>query len=238
MLRSIAFWTMSVFFLALILASLGYRLSEALFVGTLFLPGALMFKYFIPKITFINKRAGIKDMVFVVLGVVVAEILLLLIAHMYISRLREGSIVFYDWPEQPPLLTNPVFIALILSVFAAGSHFFETRLHSKYQDPTPPISFISGRKKVTLTQEEILYVESNDSVTTVIATSDRRFKNSTPISRWEAILSPYFIRIHRSYLVNKYFISGMDADILYIGDIQLPISRKYKDAVKFYLEPK
>ena len=84
---------------------------------------------------------------------------------------------------------------------------------------------------MTLALEEILYVESNDSVTTVMATGGRHFRNKTPISQWEAILGPHFIRIHRSYLVNRAAVTGVDVDILYVGDIQLPISRKYKDDV-------
>ena len=61
-------------------------------------------------------------------------------------------------------------------------------------------------------------MESNDSVTTVIATGERRFKNKTPISQWEANLQPHFVRIHRSYLVNRKAVTGVDVDILYVGD--------------------
>ena len=74
-------------------------------------------------------------------------------------------------------------------------------------------------------------MESNDDITTVIATGDRRFRNKTPISQWEGILNPHFLRIHRSYLVNKEAITRVDGDLLYVNDIELPISRKYKDAV-------
>ena len=35
-------------------------------------------------------------------------------------------------------------------------------------------------------------MESNDSTTTVIAAGGRRFKNITPISQWEAVLSDAF----------------------------------------------
>ena len=65
----------------------------------------------------------------------------------------------------------------------------------------------------------------------MVATGGRRFKNYTPISQWEANLSPQFIRIHRAFLVNRAAITRIDVDLLYIDDIQLPISRKYKDAV-------
>ena len=74
-------------------------------------------------------------------------------------------------------------------------------------------------------------MESTDGPTTGIATGDRRFRNKTPISQWEAILNPHFLRIHRSYLVNKEAITRVDGDLLYVDDIELPISRKYKDAV-------
>ena len=93
------------------------------------------------------------------------------------------------------------------------------------------ITFTSDRKPVSLPLDEILYVESNDDITTVVATQGRRFKNYTPISQWEGNLSPRFIRIHRAYLVNRAAVTGVDVDLLYIGDIQLPISRKYKDTV-------
>ena len=35
----------------------------------------------------------------------------------------------------------------------------------------------------------------------------------------------------RAFLVNRAAITRVDVDFLYLGDIQLPISRKYKDAV-------
>ena len=74
-------------------------------------------------------------------------------------------------------------------------------------------------------------MEANDATTTVVATGDRRFKNITPISQWEAILKPHFIRIHRSYLVNKDAITRVDGDLLFVDEIELPVSRKYKDTV-------
>lgn len=228
----ISYWIVSVMLVAITLSSLGYRFQEALFIGTMFLPGALAAKFFFPKVSFKNKWSGLKETVFVVSGILLGEILLFLVAHYLILTFREnlpGSVV--DWPDIPHILTNPVFIAFILTTLASGCHFFESWLDRKRPDQPGPISFTSDRKPVTIPIDEILYVESNDDATTVVASGGRRFKNYTPISKWEAILSPHFIRIHRSYLVNKTKVTGIDVDLLYIGDIQLPISRKYKDAV-------
>ena len=224
----ISYWVLSIFLVALVLTSVGYRFMEAVFIGTVFLPGALAAKYFFPKVDFRNRKAGIRDTVFIVLGILVAEVFLFLFTHFYVLRYRENVA---DWIGLPEILTNPVFIALILTALAAGSYFFEQWLDRKRPTKPAPITFTSDRKPVTLPLEEILYVESNDATTTVVATGDRRFKNITPISQWEAILKPHFIRIHRSYLVNKDAITRVDGDLLFVDEIELPVSRKYKDTV-------
>lgn len=232
----ISYWIIAILLVAIILSSLGYRFLEALFIGTLFLPGALAAKFFFPKVDFKDRLAGIKDTVFIVLGILAGEILLFLLAHLYISLFRVNHPAsYYDLPDIPHILTNPVFIAVILTALAAGSHFFEAWLDKKRPEKPGPISFTSDRRPVTLPLDEILYVESNDDATTIVASGGRRFKNYTPISQWEAILVPHFVRIHRSYLVNKTSVTRIDVDLLYINDIQLPISRKYKDAIAHLL---
>ena len=224
----ISYWVLSIVLVAIVLTSLGYRFMEAVFIGTVFLPGALAAKYFFPKVDFRNRKTGIKDTIFIILGILVAEVFLFLMTHYYIMRNRENMA---DWIVLPQILTNPVFIAIILTALATGSYFFERWLDRIRPTKPAPITFTSDRKPVTLPLEEILYVESNDATTTVVATDDRRFKNITPISQWEAILKPHFLRIHRSYLVNKDAISRVDGDLLYVNDIELPVSRKYKEAV-------
>ena len=229
----ISYWIVSTLLVAIILSSFGYRFLEALFVGTMFLPGALAAKFFFTKVNFKDRKAGIRDTVFIVLGILLAEILLFLTAHFYILTLRnDQNGWFLNMEEVPQPLTNPVFIALILTALAAGAYFFESWLDRKHPEEPGPVRFFSGRKPVSLPPDEILYVESNDSVTTVFATGGRRFRNKTPISQWEANLQPHFVRIHRSYLVNRKAVTGIDVDILYVGDVQLPISRKYKDRVR------
>lgn len=228
----ISYWIVSVLLVAIVLTSLGYRFLEALFLGSMFLPGALAAKYFLPKVNFKNRSQGIRNLVFVVLGILIAELLLFLIAHYTILFFRDNLPgPAWDWPDLPKILTNPIFIAIILTALATGCYFFESWLDKKRPERPGPITFTSERKVVTLPLEEILYVESNDDVTVVHATGGRKFKNKTPISQWEAILEPHFIRIHRSYLVNKSAVTGIDADSVSVGDTELPISRKYKDAV-------
>ena len=228
----ISYWVVSILLVAIVLSSLGYSFPEALLIGTMFLPGALAAKFFFPKVNFKKRRTAIRESFFIVLGILAGEILLFLLTHYYITALRKNHhFSIYDLPDLPALLTNPVFIAIILTALAAGCWFFESWLERKRPGRSGPVSFTSERKRVSLRPEEILYVESNDDATLVVTTDGRRFKNYTPISQWEALLGTGFLRIHRSYLVNKAAVTRVDVDLLYLGELQLPISRKYKDAV-------
>ena len=211
----ISYWIIAILLMAVVLSSLDYSFLEALFIGSLFLPGALAARYFFPKVNYKNRWSGIGETIFIVLGILFGEILLFMIAHFCILSFRgnlPGAMI--NIPDLPSILSNPVFIAIILTSLAAGSHFFEAWLDKKLPSLPGSISFTSERKAVTLPIE-----------------GGRRFKNYTPISQWEATLKPYFIRIHRSYLVNKSAVTRIDVDLLYIDDIQLPISRKYKEVV-------
>ena len=119
----------------------------------------------------------------------------------------------------------------MISALAVGNYFFEKWLEKRYPTEKKPVTFLSERKSVSLMTDEILFVESNDAVTTVVATEDRHFRNKTPISQWESILGEGFNRIHRTYLVNNAHIESFDKDSVLVGGYELPVSRKYLKAV-------
>ena len=94
------------------------------------------------------------------------------------------------------------------------------------------ITFVSDRQSVSLSRQEILYVESCDTEVWVHATEGRRFRNKTTISSWERLLGAEYLRIHRSFLVRLSACTGLEHDNVILGDERLPISRKYKEAVQ------
>ena len=228
---SISFWFAAILLVAAVMTSLRYRFAESVFIGTLFLPGALAVKYFYPKVSFADRASGIKDTAFITIGIILGEIMLFLMAHYVLQVMRDDSWNFYAWPDLPDLLLNPVFIAIMISSLAVGNYFFEKWLEKRYPSEKKPVTFLSERKPVSLMAYEILFVESNDAVTTVVATEDRHFRNKTPISQWEAILGEGFIRIHRAYLVNGTHIESTDKDSVLVGGCELPVSRKYLKTV-------
>lgn len=222
-LITFSYWMLAVIIIAIILLSLGYPFAQGLLMGSLFLPGTFIVKFLLPKALKEEGGKRIMSSVFLFLGVAVLEFLLIVSVHIWISD--------QAYPSIAGVLVNPMFVALVITLLCLGDWFLSKYLSSILpEDKT--ITFISDRHKVSILPSEILYIESNDREVTIYATENRTYRNKTGISQWENILGDNFIRIHRSYIVNRASIKSIDKDFICIGEIELPISRKYYKAVK------
>ncbi len=89
------------------------------------------------------------------------------------------------------------------------------------------ITVRSNREAVSISVDDILYVESlADYVKINIGTGVIITKEK--ISGLEKMLPEWFIRVHRSYLVNKNKIEAFGHDYVKVQAQQIPIGRKYK----------
>lgn len=219
-------WMLAVLLIAVLVVSMGFSFAEALLIGVLFLPGALAARFFLSKIAFEPRSEGIRNVVFVLLAILVAETALIVLANIYILRLRD--IHPWDYDGFSPTLFNPVFLAGVLMLLVLGDWALKYYLEKWFPAAEEPVSFFSDRHPVTLLPKEILYIESNDKEVVVYATEGRRFRNKTGITQWENILGKGFVRIHRSYLVNRTYITAVTADSLTAAGTTLPVSRKYR----------
>lgn len=221
------YWTIAVLLISLVVLSLGYTFPESLFIAATFLPGAFFSLYFPERI---SRSGGVKDILYVVAGILVVEISLILSAHFVILEMRNDFNAGVDFFELPDILVNPVFILVVIAAFASGNFFLWKKLEQKYPDMEGKVTFVSERRKVTLCKNEIDYIESNDTQTFVVANTGCRYRNRTPISQWESLLGTSFVRIHRSYLVRKDAVKDVLADSVSLaGGSVLPVSRSYRD---------
>ena len=213
---------LAVIMIAIILLSLGYPFALGLLMGSLFLPGTFLVKYLLPKIFKEESKKKTANTIFLFIAVAVLEFLLIISVHIWISD--------QAYPSIAGVLVNPMFVAVVITLLCLGDWFLSKYLSSILpEDKT--ITFISDRHKVSILPSEILYIESNDREVTIYATENRTYRNKTGISQWESILGDDFIRIHRSYIVNREAITSIAKEYVYIGDSQLPISRKYYKVV-------
>lgn len=225
---SISYWIAAMIVVATVMHSIGYRIPESFLVGTLFLPGAIAARFAFSKISSEDRRGRIRGGVCATVAILVGENLLLIVAHLIICSLRAGIDSYFEWPDLPSVLQNPIFIAIMLAALSVGSVFVDRLLEKRFPSGPKTVTFLSDRHSVTLRQNEILFVESNDAVTVVHSKDGAEYKNKTPISQWESILDCGFTRIHRSFIVNVSAVTSTDKDIVRIGDLELPVSRKYK----------
>ncbi|MBP6022404.1 MAG: response regulator transcription factor [Ferruginibacter sp.] len=89
-----------------------------------------------------------------------------------------------------------------------------------------------GYDQVKLQLHEIIYLEALKDYTGII-TADRKYAVLSPLGnliKEKAFGS--FIRIHRSYAIQKHFIKKISSGEVMVNDIVLPVGRSFKDALK------
>ena len=226
-LGRIAYWLAAVALQAAILTSLDYTLAQAILIGLTFCPCALALEFLMPK----AKKP--MDKVYLSLAVLLGVFVLILILHYFVwSSLVSGGIKTSK--KVAPMLINPAFLGLILTMLAIGDYFWAKWLAKRFKPKNRTITFFSDRRSVTLPVADIAFIESNDTEVRIVTVSGESHRNKTGISQWENLLGDGFLRIHRSYLVNTALMTVTSPDTVTVGAVQLPVSRKYKETVHEY----
>jgi two-component system, LytTR family, response regulator LytT len=93
------------------------------------------------------------------------------------------------------------------------------------------LEIISNRKMTKIPYDEIIYIESLSDYIKVI-TSNEEIVSKDKISRLAEILPDFFLRIHRSFIINTNRIKEVSFDELRVDDVRLNIGRSYRKIVK------
>lgn len=228
----IAYWLAAMFLTAILLTSLDYDLGHAVIMSLSFLPAAMALSFYLPQV---DRTQGVKERVIgtlcIIFGVMTMAFLLIYLLQMFFILVidRKES----EW-SLPSMLWNPVFVAAVLAILAYGHYLLEKWLEKKYPSDRP-VTFTSDYKKVKVRKEDILYIESRDSEVWIHTSDGQQYRNKTGISQWENALGPGFLRIHRAFLVNRAEAVLATPESVTVDGKELPISRKYKDAVSLEL---
>jgi len=89
-----------------------------------------------------------------------------------------------------------------------------------------------GHNQVKLQLHEIIYLEALKDYTRII-TPNHKYAVLSPLGSLikEKTFSS-FVRIHRSYAVQKHFIKKINSGEVMVGNITLPVGRSYKEGLK------
>ncbi len=225
----IAYWLVAIAIVAAILVSLDYSLVRAILISLLFCPCALVLEFLMPK----AKRP--MDKVYLSLAVLTAVLLLIIVLHEFFWAKLSPDGYFIQGAPVAPMLINPAFLGIILIVLSIGDYFWAAWMDRKFKAKDRTVTFFSDRKSVSIRLADIDYVESNDTEVRIVSASGESYRNKTGIGQWENLLGDGFLRIHRSYLVNISRARFTAPDTVTVGEVQLPVSRKYKESVQLIL---
>ena len=116
-LLTVSYWSASVLMISLMLISLGYCFSDAMFVSMSFVPGCLVLRWLLPHISFSDMKKGVLNLISAVLAVILTDILLVIWCHILMNGMMAS---FYS--GFPTLLVNPAFLALVMIVLTGGDY--------------------------------------------------------------------------------------------------------------------
>jgi DNA-binding LytR/AlgR family response regulator len=91
--------------------------------------------------------------------------------------------------------------------------------------------FRVDRKMVKVFLDDILYIEGFSDYVKIITPSKLLITKQLISALEESLPKDIFIRIHRSFIISINKINSYNADIIYIGNAELPIGRIFKQNV-------
>lgn len=79
---------------------------------------------------------------------------------------------------------------------------------------------------------DIRYIESDSEYVNYHTTNKKIMSNQSLKALEKVLPSSLFIRVHRSYIVNREMVTGLKGRDLLLGDVEIPVSDSYYDVVK------
>jgi DNA-binding LytR/AlgR family response regulator len=92
-----------------------------------------------------------------------------------------------------------------------------------------------GNALVKVFLQDILYVQAERAYC-LIATQEKKFLLSVPLKNFEEqITTEFFLRVHRSYLINLNHIDSLEDNTILIQNVRIPVSRSYQEILAKHL---
>ncbi len=119
------------------------------------------------------------------------------------------------------------FLLMVQQLFNSRRELEEMKEERKKME----VSFLeltSNRKSVRIPYDEIVYIESLADYIKVHTTTKKEISSKEKISVLEELLPEFFIRIHRSFIVNRAKVTGFNNNEIELGETVLTIGRSFK----------
>lgn len=240
--QHILFWILVYGVLTLIFANWFGGYDEAYYFVSLLLPIVMGTSYFfnyylVPRFLFTRKfrKFAIYSLYMLVVSLCL-ELLASIVSMLFIVKFGINA--------AGPLVTDVYtlagvlyFIVLFKSFILLIKHYFiDQRAIGELEEKQTQLergyfTVRSNRQTSRIRFEELLYVESLADYIQLHLENGTQVTSKEKISRMEEYLPDTFIRIHRSFIVNRSKISSFSREHVLVGGTELPISRSFKKEV-------
>ena len=153
-------------------------------------------------------------------------------------------IIYYGINENANLFTDVFtmagilyFVVLLASFVLLLKHYFlDQRAIDELEEKQARLdqghfTVRSNRKTSNIKYEELIYLESLGDYIEFHLVDGTTISSKEKISHMEQELPDGFLRIHRSFIVNRSMITSFSREFVLMGEKELPISRSYKQEV-------
>lgn len=137
--------------------------------------------------------------------------------------------------EVTDYLVKPVSLERFIKACNKAKELFDLKNQQTYSTKQAPSFFFVNVEysMVKVTIDDIVYIEGlKDYIKIHLHSSAKAIVTRMAMKVIEEQLPPArFIRVHKSYIVSVAFITAVKKTSVFIGNIELPVSDNYKEAV-------
>ena len=101
----------------------------------------------------------------------------------------------------------------------------------KNDDPAGTINIKADYKIYKLRHDNILFIEGLKEYVTFY-TPERKYIVLESLKRLEQVLPEYFLRVHKSYIINTKKAESLSGNMIGIGEHEIPIGKSFTEHVK------
>lgn len=238
----IVFWIIVYASLTLIFADWFNGHMEAFFYVSLLMPVIMATSYFFNY--FLVPRYLFKRRFFLFALYSFYMLIVSLCLEMVVSILTMLLTIYYEVEENPILFTDVLtmagtlyFVVLLSSFILLIRHYFADQqaigsLEEKQAQLDQGYFTVRSNRQTTRIQfDELLYIESLADYVQIHLENGKSVTSKVKISHMEESLPEGFLRTHRSFIVNRSKISSFSREQVMVGEIEIPVSRSYRQAV-------
>lgn len=245
----IAFWVCITFFIAVVFGKSWGSGLQAFYFISLLLPVVMgtsyFFNYFLVPQYLLKRKYFWFTLYFYYMLVIslYLEMLIFIFSFMYMANfeLDKMAVKSSDILLMAMVLYLVVFFGsflLMVQQLFESHRELEVLKTEKKKMEKPFLEIISNRKTVRVLYENIIYIESLADYVKVHSTDQEEIRSKEKISVLEEKLPEFFVRIHRSFIVNREKITRFNNNEIELNEQVLTIGRSYKKQALLKLKRK